>query len=309
MDASFLDPKLFDPASIDPETAAYIQQRRGHASSSPSRAELVKRDRARPRDHTLPPGCHVRTAPGAAGDVPLLVYAPDSPRGVYLYIHGGGYVMQSAWDSWPNLVDRGKALRMAVISVEYRLAPEYPYPAALDDCEAAALWLAEHAKAEFSTDRLLIGGGSAGASLSVVTLLRMRDRHDFRGFLAANLVFGGYNMSLMPSSRLGGETLWPPRSHRAWIADAYASGMDLRDPELSPLYADLFGLPRALFTVGTLDALLDDSLFMYARWVAAGDQAELAIYPGGGHGFVKAPIPIAREANARIAAFLGAALD
>ena len=309
MNASFLDPRLFDPAAIAPETAARLRQSLEHAKTSPPRAELVRRDRARVRDHTLPPGCRLQQVPGPGGDVPVLVYAPDAPRGAYLYIHGGGYVMQSAWDDLPRLVELGKALQMAVVSVEYRLAPEHPYPAAPDDCEAAALWLVERARSEFGTERLLIGGGSAGANLAVVTLLRLRDRHSLSAFVAANLVFGGYAMgSQSIGSRLGGETLWPPRSHREWIARAYAGDRDLSDPEISPLYADLRGLPLALFTVGTKDALLEDSLFMYARWVAAGNRAELAVYPGGWHGFVNADLPIARQANQRALEFMRAAL-
>lgn len=309
MDASFLDPKLFDPAAIDAETARRLQQSQDHARTSPPRAELVARDRARVRDHTLPPGCRLEQIPGPGGNVPVLIYRPESPRGAYFWIHGGGYVMQSAWDDLGRLVELGKALQVAVVTPEYRLAPEHPYPAALDDCEAAALWLIERAQAEFGADRMLIGGASAGANLAVVTMLRLRDRHGFGGFSAANLVFGGFAMGNRSiGSRLGGETLWPPRSHREWIAQAYAGDHDLSDPEISPLYADLHDLPRALFTIGTKDALLEDSLFMYARWVSARNQAELAVYPGGWHGFVNADVPIAKQANQRILEFIRAAL-
>ena len=79
---------------------------------------------------------------------------------------------------------------------------------------------------------------------------------------------------------------------------------DTRDPDISPLYADLRSLPPALFTVGTSDGLLDDSLFMYARYIAAGNRAELAIYPGGAHAFNYFPIAISEQANARMDEFL-----
>jgi acetyl esterase len=77
-----------------------------------------------------------------------------------------------------------------------------------------------------------------------------------------------------------------------------------RDPDVSPIRADLHDLPRALFTVGTLDPLLDDTLFMHARWIAAGNRAELAIYPGGVHGFSGFPTALAHRANQRMIDFL-----
>ena len=77
-------------------------------------------------------------------------------------------------------------------------------------------------------------------------------------------------------------------------------------PDVSPLYADLAGMPPALFTIGTLDPLLDDSLFMYCRWIAAGNDGDLAIYPGGVHGFTYLPIAIGREAQQRVERFVGA---
>ena len=83
-------------------------------------------------------------------------------------------------------------------------------------------------------------------------------------------------------------------------------GTDRRDPDVSPLYADLKGLPPALFTIGTRDALLDDSLFMHGRWVAAGNAAELAVYPGGAHGFIAFPGELGAAAMARIDGFLKA---
>jgi len=92
-----------------------------------------------------------------------------------------------------------------------------------------------------------------------------------------------------------------------WINDHYVPDREMRrHPDCSPLYADLSGMPPALFTVGTLDPLLDDTLFMHARWLAAGNRSELGVYPGGTHMFTSFPIGIAREANRRMMEFLSA---
>jgi acetyl esterase/lipase len=240
--------------------------------------------------------------------VPLRIVAPDHPTGVYLHIHGGGWVL-GASDLQDTLLE-GIANNngMACASVEYRLAPENPYPAGPDDCEAAALWLVKNSKSEFGTDVLTIGGESAGGNLSAVTLLRMRDRHGYTGFKAANLVYGCFDLSMTPSQKsFGDERLVLRTIDIVKFSEAYLSTVDKRnwrDPDISPLYADLKGMPPALFTVGTRDALLDDSLFMYARWIAAGNQAELAIYPGGAHGFTAFPYTLSKEAHARMDKFL-----
>jgi acetyl esterase/lipase len=249
-----------------------------------------------------------RRIPGAAGEIGIRVIAPPSPRGVYLHLHGGGWALGAAHHTdVPNQRIAEKA-GLAVVSVDYRLAPEDPYPAGPDDCEAAALWLVEHALREFGTDRLLIGGESAGAHLSVVTLLRLRDRHGLAPFSAANLLFGAYDLSLTPSARGWGErNLILSTPIIEWCVEHFVPEPLRRHPDVSPLYADLAGLPPALITVGTEDPLLDDSLFLHARWIAAGNQAELAVWPGGIHGFHNFPVPIAEHSTAQILEFLGGA--
>ena len=194
---------------------------------------------------------------------------------------------------------------LAVISVDYRLAPENPYPAAPDDCEAAALWLAREAEKEFGTRRLLIGGESAGANLSVVTLIRMRDRHDFTGFYGANLCYGNYDLNLTPSGRMWGDRpLIINTPLIEWFHESYVGRDKYYHPDVSPLYADLDGLPPALFTVGTMDPLLDDTLFMSLRWLAAGNETELEVYPGAPHAFNAFPLKMADRSNERIKEFL-----
>ncbi len=257
----------------------------------------------------LPPveRAEARTVPGPAGEVPIRIIRPDSaPRGVYLDIHGGGWVIGRARMSDQANLALVEALGIATVSVDYRLAPEHSYPDPPDDCEAAALWLVEKAASEFGDVPLLIGGGSAGAHLAAVTLLRMRDRHGFTGYAGANLVYGAYDLTMTPSQRLGvGPEGGLTRASIEMFYDMFIPGADAHDPDISPLYANLRDMPPALFTVGTFDPLLDDSLFMHARWLAAGNQSELATYAGGPHGFNVAPIAIGRAATTRIEAFLG----
>lgn len=242
-----------------------------------------------------------RTIPGPRGPIGLRVFVPDRVRGVYLHFHGGGFVLGEACASDRRNETIATTCDVAVVSVDYRLAPEDPYPAGPDDCEAAAAWLIANARTDFGADRLLVGGESAGANLAAVTLLRMRDRHGYGGFLGANLVFGVYDMGGTPSAPLlGDDALTLNGRAMIWFGEQYVPDIARRrETDASPLWANLMGLPPALFTVGTLDPLLDDSLFMHARWLAAGNTSELAVYPGGPHGFTSHPTPIARGALER----------
>lgn len=236
-----------------------------------------------------------RTIPGRAGDIPVRVFTPPVVRGVYLHLHGGGWTFGASDAHDPQLWRMARGAEVAVVSVEYRLAPEHPYPAAPDDCEDAARWLLAEAAREFGTDRLTIGGESAGAHLSVVTLLRLGAQATaFRG---AQLTFGAYDLSMTPSQRQWGErNLALSTPILEWFYDQYLPGVPAekrRDPDISPLYADLRGLPPARFVVGTQDPLLDDTLFMAARWKAAGNTSSLEVVAEAAHGFVQFPIEVA----------------
>ena len=242
--------------------------------------------------------------PGPGGPIPARVIRPERIGAVYLDIHGGAWMIGSPRMDDVENDEMARACGVATVSIDYRMAPEHGLREAMDDCEAAALWLLEHARPDFGSDVLAIGGGSAGAHLAVMTLLRLRDRHRAAGrFLGANLVFGCYDLSGTPSSRTRRAESWVLRpelfdavhEHVLQRRDAES----LRDPAVSPLYAGLSGLVPALFTVGMLDPLLDDSLFMAARWEAAGNAAELAVYPESEHGFTGFPTGMARAARAR----------
>ena len=255
-----------------------------------------------------------RTISGPAGSLRLREFRPARIDGAMLHIHGGGWMAGE-----PELTDLlnealSDHLNLAIVSVDYRLSPEDPYPAGPDDCEAAALWLLEHAVAEYGTDRLLIGGESAGAHLSAVTLLRLRDRHRAADRLCgANLVFGAYDLSRPPAARgvgmAGAVDILDP-DDIAFMAGQFTRALrpdQLRDPDVSPLYAELAGMPPALFTVGTADHLVDDTLFFANRWVLAGNQAELLVYPDAPHGCMGVPTVLTHWWP-RLESFLGACL-
>lgn len=243
--------------------------------------------------------------PGRDGDIALRVVEPERPRGAYLHLHGGGWTLGSADGQDLLLEEIADSTGLTTISVEYRLAPEHPFPAAPDDCEDAALWLLEN-----RSGRLAIGGESAGAHLAVLTLLRLRDLHGMsaRAFAAANLVFGPYDLSGTPSRRLWGDReLLLSSAVMDWFVDGFLPGRsyeERRVPTISPLYAELDDLPPALFSCGTWDPLLDDSIFMEARWRQAGNEATLSLWPEGVHAFTAFPIEIGRRSRSEQIAFL-----
>ena len=215
--------------------------------------------------------------------VPVRVFTPGHVEGVYLHIHGGGWSFGSADGQDEKLWKLARETRLAVVSVEYRLAPEHPFPAAPGDCEAAARW----AEAEFGTDRLLIGGESAGAHLSVLTLLRLPGV-----FRAANLVFGAYDLSKPGTDRL-------KRTYELFTPGLTAE--QRRAPEISPVFADLTGVPPARIVVGAEDPLLDDSLTLAGRWQAP---VELSVVAGAPHGFTLYPLTITERELCREREFL-----
>ncbi|RZL88164.1 MAG: alpha/beta hydrolase [Variovorax sp.] len=308
-----IDASLFDVSRIDAETAALNARIEAALAVAPTildvPAHVARAARVNGRSFlgpvTLLEQGETFEIIGPGGRLPLRVMRAAAARGVYLHIHGGGWALGAHDQQDAYLKAIADSTGLTAISIGYRLAPEHPFPAAPDDCEAAALWLLDHL-AEFGGDVLAIGGESAGAHLAVLTLLRLRDRHGITPFRAAALSFGCYDLTPTPSAANWGArnlVLSTPIIHRYldWFVPDAAQRSD---PAVSPLRAALHGLPPALFAIGTLDPLLDDSLFMSARWAAAGNHAELAVYAGGMHAFIAMPTALAEQANRRQIAFL-----
>jgi acetyl esterase len=304
------DTGVFDPGAVDPETAAFNTRIERLIASLPPDHTRAPKDLREEKESGKGwmgpfrrlPEAKDRVVSFHGRDVTVRIVTPPEVNGVYLHMHGGGFVLMRPYHFDELLVATARNCKVAVVSVDYRLAPEHPYPAAADDCETVAAWLAENAEKEFGSGRLVIGGESAGANLAAVTLTRMRDRHGFRGFAGANFVYGCFDISMTPSQRNWGDrNLIVSTPMIEYFNTHYVPDEGMRrDPDVSPLYANLSGMPHALFTVGTLDPLLDDTLFMHARWLAAGNRSELGIYPGGTHMFNAFPIEIAKKANARM---------
>ncbi|MEM1380162.1 MAG: alpha/beta hydrolase [Pseudomonadota bacterium] len=318
------DPALFRPEAISAETQSMNDTIEAALAEAPSIMELgAQKVRELRREGkgviTMEPESAIarwETASALGLDVPVRVFTPaGDTRGVYLHIHGGGHTLGSA-DSQDQTLERlAQRAAVVVVSVEYRLAPENVWPACADDCEAAAVWTAKNAERLSGSAQVVVGGESAGGHLSAVTILRMRNNHDYR-FAGANLVYGVYDYSELPALRNWGDRnliINTPIVH--WFSEqlrphAQFGDMDTKDPDLSPAYGDLTNLCPALFSCGTLDPLLDDTLLMAPKWLAAGNGAELAIYPGGVHAFDMIPdFTLAREHHERAAAFIAKCLS
>ncbi|MCJ1249338.1 hypothetical protein MMC30_006561 [Trapelia coarctata] len=229
-------------------------------------------------------------------DIPCRLMMPEGgkPVGVYMFIHGGGWVLVSENDGDPLLKFIADAANLAVISIGYRLAPEHPFPQGPEDCFDAAMWLVDHAEAELGAPLKFIGGESAGGHLTVLTtfhLLETRPQFHLAGLV---LNFGAYDLTLLPMAKNFDQPLVLTPKIMDYFLEAFLPGIPMeqrKDPSISPFYKDLRGLklPSALFSCGTADCLLDDTVMMAVKWQMAGGEAITRLFPGAPHGFIAFP--------------------
>lgn len=241
----------------------------------------------------------------SANDVPAeWVSAPgaDASR-VVIYVHGGGYVIGSLVSHRELVARIARAAGTRGLSVDYRLAPEHPFPAAVDDAVAAYRWLLAQG---IRAANIVIAGDSAGGGLTVATLVALKG-------LGEPLPAAGVCLSPWVDLEGLGESMTTrdaidPMVHKkelTQMAQQYLHGADPKSPLAAPLYADLSGLPPLLIQVGTAETLYDDSTRLMARAKAAGVDVTFEEWPDLFHVFqALAMLPEAREATDKIGAFV-----
>lgn len=225
--------------------------------------------------------CEKVNAGGVAAE---WVRAPGcDPARAVLYLHGGGYAIGSINTHRRLAYDISAASAAAVLVIDYRLAPEHPFPAAIDDAAAAWRWLL---KQGLTANRLAIAGDSAGGGLTIATLVNLRDQKlDLPACAVA--ISPWVDLEGLGNSITTRATQDPmvQKDGLLWMAGMYLNGKDAKTPLAAPLHADLKGLPPILVQVGTAETLLDDSTRIAEKLHAAGVEVRLSAWPNMLHVF------------------------
>jgi len=297
---------------VDPELQPLVDM----MPNVPLTAELLPMMRttmmapvADPTAARFEPTEHMVPGPSGAPEVGVLVYRPAAASGplpCILHIHGGGFVAGTAAMMAASLGQMIAALGCAAVSVDYRLAPEHPYPAAVEDCYAALAWTVAHAD-ELGIDPARIGvmGESAGGGLAAALALLVRDRGEY-SFAFQHLIYPMLDDRTCVAADphpFAGEYLWTaPNNRFGWtsLLGAAPGGADV-SPYAAPARAEsLEGLPATFIATGALDLFVEENLEYARRLLRSGVPVELHVYPGAIHGFDLAPNIALSETARRI---------
>ncbi|MDG2286102.1 MAG: alpha/beta hydrolase fold domain-containing protein [Alphaproteobacteria bacterium] len=288
-----LDPQMIDVMRRNAEIAAEANLGPPPASPDPVDARRRMAIERRWWNEDLPEVDEVveTTFPGDGGEIPVRILYPNNqrPLPVLVYYHGGGWVVGSL-DTHHRAM-RFLALKSgcAVVAVDYRLAPENPYPAPLDDCVAAVEHVRAHGRAlGLDPEAIAVGGDSAGANLAMATALKMRDAGD-SPIKTVLSFYGAFEAASETEScrEFGDGRFGLSLEGMRWYWRAYAgASRDLTDPYLSCARADLKGLPPTHLFAAELDVLRDDTVEMERLLRAAGVSGEYGIYDGVVHAFI-----------------------
>ena len=230
-----------------------------------------------------------RFVPGPAGDIPIRIYRPPAPKPlpVVVYFHGGGFVIGDIATHDTICQRLAGGVPAVVVSVDYRLAPEHRFPAAVVDCDAATAWVSAHAS-ELGADpaRLAVAGDSAGGNLSAVVARRARDAGG-PSIAFQLLVYPCTDMTCaLPSHHENGTGYLLDSDAIGWFLDNYLADADRRHLDASPLFVDdLSGLPPAFVLTAEFDPLRDEGEAYAERLRQAGVPVTTSRYDGMIHGF------------------------
>lgn len=296
------------PVPIDPRVFRFLLQRAKSVVVQQSDVHTARRRmEAIARLSPMPSGVTVQ--PEVEGALPGEWIRPDGAdeKRVILYIHGGAFVLCSPATHRSLVAHLAQASRCLAFSLDYRLAPEHPFPAPLEDCLAAYRWLLARG---YSPRSIVVSGDSAGGNLTLALLIALRD---------AGLPLPAGAVCLSPVtdmtytsgsriSRIQVDPIFGNLSNPEKLVEPYWQGHDPRNPLISPMHADLRGLPPLLFHVGDDEILLDDSVLLAERAREAGVDARVAIWPGMWHVFQAffMFVPEAQESIEQIGEFVQA---
>ena len=285
----------------------FRERQQASASQSPPPLEKLRATFA-PAGRLYPVPDDVRVTEVDAGGVPAhWLTAPGADTGrVLLFLHGGGFELGSLRSDGELAARLGRASGMRVLFPEYRLAPEHPFPAAIDDVRAAWRWL--RADQGLSARSIAVAGDSAGGGLAMALLVATRDAGEALP-AAATLMSPTVDLTSSGASmteRVDQDPFSTPALLRQLASD-YLAGADPKTPLASPLFASLSGLPPLLVLVGTADLLLSDSERLAAAATEAGVDVTLEIGEGLPHVYpIMLGTPEAAEATEQIGKFLRA---
>ena len=256
----------------------------------------------------IPPDRSVSRANVELAGLNTLVFSPRNPRpGQMLFIHGGGYSRGSAHGHSPFISRLAARLNLKTRAIDYRLAPEHPFPAGLDDCEAAYRALRDGLEGP-----LVLAGDSAGGGLALALTTRLKTQGT--ALPDALVLYSPWcDLTNSGESRTTKSDADPMlKGH--WLpvgAQYYAPGEDLTRPEISPLFADFDGFPPTLIQVGSDEVLLDDSTQLERRMTEAGVDVTCEIWDGMWHDFpmFQPLLPEGRKANIRARTWLDTRLS
>lgn len=303
------------PANVSPELREFVDRPVPPLAQMPTTPEGWKQlqreadGRAAELARSAAKSLKVKVAPTRVGgvacfDVTPAEIAPGNEKRLIIHVHGGAYTFNAGEAATGEAVLLAHACKTRVLSIDYRVPPDHPFPAASDD--VLAVWAA--AAANHDPKKTAMGGTSAGAGLTMTTMLRLKERNlpapaaIFLGTPGADLSKTGDSMYLNAEVD---NALGRYEGRAQACITMYANGRDLKDPLISPLYGDLSVFPPTILITGTRDLLLSPTASTHRKLRAAGVVAELHVFEGMSHGMYLAsfPGPESQEALREIAAF------